>query len=126
MAHHDGSPISLQLAPKVDSPPVHHYGWAVPAYVIVSVDITDPEGYQSYLPGAGAAVRAHGGQLLAADRETAVLEGTAGHMTVVLEFPDKAAAEAWYSSAEYQDVVHLRHQSAEGTAVIADGFVPAD
>jgi uncharacterized protein (DUF1330 family) len=98
----------------------------VPAYVIVSVDITDPEGYQAYLPGAGAAVQAHGGQLLSADPETAVLEGTAGHMTVVLEFADKAAAEAWYSSPEYQDVVHLRHQSAEGTAVIADGFVPAD
>jgi uncharacterized protein (DUF1330 family) len=43
----------------------------------------------------------------------------------VLEFPDKAAAEAWYSSPEYQSVVHPRHQSAEGTAVIADGFVPA-
>ena len=98
----------------------------MPANVIVSVDITDPEGYQSYLPGAGAAVQAHGGRLLSADPETAVLEGTAPHMTVLLEFPDKAAAEAWYSSPEYQGVVHLRHQSAEGTAVIADGFVPAD
>jgi uncharacterized protein (DUF1330 family) len=105
---------------------VHHYGGRMPAYVIVSVDITDPEGYQSYLPGAGAAVQAHGGQLLSADPETAVLEGPARHMTVVLEFPDKAAAEAWYSSPEYQGVVHLRHQSADGTAVIADGFVPGD
>ena len=125
MSHHDGSPIRLQLAPGVASPPVRHYGWAVPAYVVVSVDITDPEGYQSYLPGAGAAVQAHGGRLLAADPDTAVIEGSAGQMTVILEFPEKAAAEAWYSSPEYQGVVHLRHQSAEGTAVIADGFVPA-
>jgi len=97
--------------------------WRVSAYVVVSVDITDPEGYQSYLPGAGAAVQAHGGRLLAADPDTSVIEGSAGQMTVILEFPDKAAAEAWYSSPEYQGVVHLRHQSADGSAVIADGFV---
>jgi uncharacterized protein (DUF1330 family) len=126
MAHDDGTPIRLQLAPRVDSPLVHHYGWRVPAYVIVSVDITDPEGYQSYLPGAGAAVQAHGGRLLAADPDTALLEGSAGQMTVVLEFPDKGTAEAWYTSPEYQGVVHLRHRSADGTAVIADGFVPTD
>jgi uncharacterized protein (DUF1330 family) len=93
----------------------------MPAYVVVSLEITNPEGYQAYLPGAGAAVQAHGGQLLAADPGTAVLEGPAGKMTVLIQFPDKAAAEGWYRSSEYQGVVHLRHESAEGTMVIADG-----
>jgi uncharacterized protein (DUF1330 family) len=95
MAHDDGSPIRLQLAPRVDSPPVHHYGCRVPAYVVVSLDITDPEGYQSYLPGAGAAIAGHGGRLLAADPGSAVLEGAARPVTVVIEFPDTATADAW-------------------------------
>ena len=46
-------------------------------------DITDPEGYQSYLAGAGPAVQAHGGELLAAEPSTEVLEGPAPAVTVI-------------------------------------------
>jgi uncharacterized protein (DUF1330 family) len=93
----------------------------MPAYVVVSLEIKDPDRYAEYLPGAGASLQAHGGEFLAGDRDTQVLEGPARPMTVVLRFPDKAAAEAWYRSEEYQNVIHLRHESTEGTMVIADG-----
>jgi uncharacterized protein (DUF1330 family) len=96
----------------------------MPAYVVVMMEVTDPERYQSYLPGAGAAVRAHGGELLAADQAVEVLEGPAPPATVILRFPDKAAAEAWYRSPDYQEVIHLRHESTDGHMVIADGFTP--
>jgi hypothetical protein len=56
--------------------------------------------------------------------DTTAAKGPARKMRVLPEFPEKAAAEAGYSSAQYQGVVHLRQQSAEGTAVIADGFGP--
>jgi uncharacterized protein (DUF1330 family) len=93
----------------------------MPAYVVVAYEITDPERYQRYLPGAGATIQAHGGELLAADRSTEVLEGPAPPVTVIIRFPDKASAEAWYRSAEYQEVIQLRHESSQGQMVIADG-----
>lgn len=96
----------------------------MPAYVVVNLDITDPERYQAYLPGAGAAIQTHGGELLAADRDSTVLEGSAPPMAVLIRFPDKASAEAWYRSDEYQSVVHLRHESTDGTMLIANGFTP--
>jgi uncharacterized protein (DUF1330 family) len=96
----------------------------MPAYVVASIEITDPEGYQRYLPGSAAAIRAYGGEVLAADQATEVLEGPARPLTVILRFPDKTTADAWYRSPEYQGVVHIRHENGEGTMVIADGFVP--
>ena len=96
----------------------------MPAYVVAMMDITDPERYQSYLPGAGAAIQAHGGEVLAADRSTEVLEGPAPAVTVIIRFPDKATAEAWYRSEDYQAVIHLRHESSDGHMIIADGSAP--
>jgi uncharacterized protein (DUF1330 family) len=97
----------------------------VPAYVVVSLELTDPKRYQEeYLPGAGASLQAHGGELIGLDQDTQVLEGPAKPFTVILRFDDKAAAEAWYRSADYQAVVPVRQASSTGTMVIADGFVP--
>jgi uncharacterized protein (DUF1330 family) len=96
----------------------------MPAYVVVMYDITDPEGYQKYLAGAGATIQAHGGEVLAADRSVEVLEGPAPAVTVIIRFKDKATAEAWYRDEDYQAVVHFRQDSSEGHMIIADGFVP--
>jgi uncharacterized protein (DUF1330 family) len=42
--------------------------------------------------------------------------------TVILEFPSKELARAWYGSAEYQAVVGLRHGSATSNLVIVSGY----
>jgi len=41
---------------------------------------------------------------------------------IVMEFPDKAAALAWYNSAEYQAVIKGRHQNAESIMTIIEGI----
>jgi uncharacterized protein (DUF1330 family) len=40
---------------------------------------------------------------------------------VVVEFPDKAAALAWYASAEYRPLRDLRQRSAETVILLAEG-----
>jgi uncharacterized protein (DUF1330 family) len=97
----------------------------MPAYVVANIDVTEPETYQQYIPGARATVEGHGGQFLAIDRNTEVLEGLAPARTIILRFPDKATAEAWYHSPEYPSVIHLRLESTKSTVIIADGYVPA-
>ena len=64
---------------------------------------------------------AHGAERVIVDRDSELLEGSAGEVTVVLRFPSKAAAKGWYDSPEYQAIIHLRTDSSEGVGVIAEG-----
>jgi len=41
--------------------------------------------------------------------------------TVVIEFPSRTRAEAWYKSAEYQKIIELRHKSSVGNLIVVDG-----
>ena len=93
------------------------------AYVVANYRVTNPEGIASYPGLAGPTIMNHGGEILAADRESEVIEGSPAHTTVVLRFESKAAAKAWYDSPDYQQIRHLRTDNSEGFVVLCDGFV---
>ena len=40
---------------------------------------------------------------------------------VVIEFPDMAAAKAWYGSAEYGPLVKLRQSASTGSLLLIEG-----
>jgi len=42
---------------------------------------------------------------------------------VIIEFPDKKAWKAWWDSAEYGKIKHLRERSAKVNAVLVEGLV---
>jgi uncharacterized protein (DUF1330 family) len=96
---------------------------AMAAYVIASYTVTNEEGYATYISAVGPTLRAHGAEILVAGSSGDVREGDPGEHTVVLRFPSKEAAQGWYDSKEYQDVVHLRTDNSRGTLVICDEFV---
>jgi uncharacterized protein (DUF1330 family) len=94
------------------------------AYVVAQYRVTKPEPFQQYAPTVIPTIAAHGGEVLAADFEAQVIEGQPQPVTVVLRFASKEAARAWYESAEYQAIKHLRlDNTAAATVVIADEFV---
>ena len=45
-------------------------------------------------------------------------------MLVVIEFPDRAAAKAWYASPADQAILPLGTQNSDGAAFIVDGVKP--
>ncbi len=90
-------------------------------YFIANYTITSHAGYQEYLAAVGPVLEAHGAERIVVDRGCELLEGPAGQVTVVLRFATKAAARAWYDSPEYRAILHLRTDSTEGIAVIAEG-----
>lgn len=95
------------------------------AYVVVSYDITDPDGYAAYGPAAGPSVAKYQGEVVIADRDATALEGGKPGNVVVLRFPSAEAAEEWYRSPEYQTALpHRLQNTANGRAVIATGFTP--
>ncbi len=72
------------------------------AYVIVDIEVTDPERYAAYRELAGPAVEAAGGRYLARGGATEVFEGDrVPHRIAILEFPDLQSARAWYDSPAY-------------------------
>jgi uncharacterized protein (DUF1330 family) len=50
-----------------------------------------------------------------------VLEGTSPGTLIVIEFPDRQAAEQWYNSPAYQDIVALRTENSVSTVFLVDG-----
>jgi uncharacterized protein (DUF1330 family) len=64
-----------------------------------------------------------GGQILVGDRQSEILEGAPGHVTIVARFPSKEAAKGWWESEEYQRIKHLQTDNSEGFTVLCDELV---
>ena len=83
------------------------------AYVIVDVEVTDPEAYKEYTGHVPATVEKYGGRFVVRGGKYETLEGSwQPKRIVVLEFPDYERAKAWYDSPEYQAIVPLRERNA--------------
>jgi len=90
-------------------------------YFVANYTITNQAEYQEYIAAVGPSLEAHGAENIIVDRDSELLAGSAGQVTVVLRFATKAAAQAWYKSPEYQASRHLRTDNTEGIGVIAEG-----
>ena len=95
----------------------------MPAYVIVDIDVTDPERYEQYKAATPATLEAAGGRFLVRGGEVTILEGDwQPSRLVVLEFENVAAAERWYESAAYQAAKKLREGGARMRMVAVRGL----
>jgi uncharacterized protein (DUF1330 family) len=94
----------------------------MPAYVIAEVEVADPALYEQYRREVPATLAAFGGRFVVRGGAVEPLEGEwAPKRLVVLEFPDHAAAKAWWSSQAYAKPKALRQRSARTQLVIVDG-----
>jgi uncharacterized protein (DUF1330 family) len=98
----------------------------MPAYVVGLHQITDPARFEAYRTIIGELVAKFGGRYLTRGENLSMPEG--GYWTpervVVIEFPDRAAIDAWYASPEYQPLIELRKacQSANDMTLFMDGI----
>lgn len=99
----------------------------MPAYAVFEV-VVDPDPttdvaarYAEYRRAVPALIEQHGGRYLARAVQAESLEGepTAGRWHLV-EFPDAAAARAFWRSAEYLELKPLRDGAADVRAVLID------
>lgn len=83
----------------------------MPAYMIVTAKIADRDAFiAGYGAAAGALVEKFGGRYVLRAPGAELLEGGfgAGASMVVSEWPDKAAARAFWESPDYAEVKKLR------------------
>lgn len=93
------------------------------AYVIVDIEVTDPEGYKEYVKLAPEAVKLYGGKYIARGGPNETLEGDwQAKRLVILEFPSMEQAKNWLNSEEYAPARKLRHQYARTNMVVVEGL----
>jgi uncharacterized protein (DUF1330 family) len=92
------------------------------AYVIYQGEILDPVRYDEYKTKGAESILAAGGSYLVRGGEVEVLEGEApAGRTVVLQFPSKDAAIAWYRSEAYTEAKKIREGAARARMYVVDG-----
>jgi uncharacterized protein (DUF1330 family) len=92
------------------------------AYVIANVDVHDAEAYEAYRSRTLETVQAHGGRFIVRGGAVDILEGEpVVRRLVIIEFPSRDAARAWYDSPEYQSILPFRTSASEGALFIVDG-----
>ncbi len=93
----------------------------MPAYMIARIEVTDPEDYAAYASQTVALAERYGGRFLVKGGAMTQLEGAGPDRHVVVEFPDRATAEAWYASAEYQAILPIALRASRRDLVIVEG-----
>jgi uncharacterized protein (DUF1330 family) len=96
----------------------------MPAYVVARIKVNDPEAYAAYRAAAPATIEAAGGRYLVRGGEATAVEGAPDpRRLVILEFPDRAAAQAWLEGPYRTEVRPLRLNGvAEMDAELVDGL----
>jgi uncharacterized protein (DUF1330 family) len=93
-------------------------------YLLVTMNINDPERYKQYMAEAPAAVKAFGGEYLVRGGKHETLEGDwQPHRIAVLRFPSYDKAKAFYDDAHYTKVRGQRQGATEYfNMVLVEGF----
>jgi uncharacterized protein (DUF1330 family) len=91
-------------------------------YIVADIEVNDPEAYEKYKALAPATIEQYGGKYLARGGEVTSHEGDwAPKRIIILEFPNREAAENWATSPEYAPVVAIRHAASESRSIMVDG-----
>lgn len=95
----------------------------MPAYVIVEIEIHDPESYEAYKKLTPASIAAYGGKFIVRGGKTESLEGDWNpQRLVILEFPTLEQAKTWWASPEYTPAKEIRQMAAKTRMLVAEGL----
>ena len=94
----------------------------MPAYIIADVDVSDPQGFETYRQLVAPTIMAAGGAYRVRGGSFQVLEGDyQPKRLIVLEFENMAAARAWYESDAYAPVKAIRQRTAATNVILVEG-----
>ena len=95
----------------------------MPAYVVIEIEVHDPQTYEAYKQLAPPAIAQYGGRYLARGGRTETLEGDwSPKRLVILEFDSVERAQAWWSSPEYAEAKALRQSCSSARMVVVEGL----
>jgi uncharacterized protein (DUF1330 family) len=92
-------------------------------YAVAELDVTDRSWASDYVQNVTRMVEKHGGRYLSRTNSIDRLEGRRAnpHVFLIIEWPSKEAALAFYNSAEYQPYLKRRLAGSTGEFVLVAG-----
>ncbi len=91
-------------------------------YWVVSVDVSDPEGYKLYIAENAKAFGKYGARFLARGGKSEAVEGNGRSRIVIIEFKDYATALECYRSPEYAKAIDIRRDKAVADIIVTEGY----
>lgn len=93
------------------------------AYIVVHVNVTDPEKYGEYTKLTPAIIAHYDGRIIVRNGPKVTLEGPEEtRRLVILEFPSMERAQAFYHSPEYKGAKAVREGAATARFVAIEGY----
>ena len=93
------------------------------AYIIVQVEVTDPEGFARYRTMGPATLEAYGGKYIVRGGAMETLEGDwQPPRVVVIEFESVDQAKRWWDSDEYREARDLRQATSNTNMIVVEGY----
>jgi uncharacterized protein (DUF1330 family) len=92
-------------------------------YAVAELDVTDPSWVRDYVANVTLMVQERGGRYLARSTRIEQLEGerTPPQVLLIIEWPSKEAADAFYESEEYRPFRESRRQAARNEFLLVTG-----
>jgi uncharacterized protein (DUF1330 family) len=82
-------------------------------YLVGDVEVLNSAAYREYGERFDPILEKYGGKILVVGGDPTPVEGDwRPHRLVILEFPDREAADAWYRSQEYAEIAPIRQEHA--------------
>lgn len=95
----------------------------MPAYMIVDIEVTDPETYAIYMERVPATVAKFGGRYVVRTSHATPLAGDwRPERLIVLEFDSAEQMRRWNQSPEYLELAPLRIRSTNTRSIAVEGF----
>ena len=92
-------------------------------YVVITIKkILDLEAFREYADRVAPIIERHGGKYVAVDKIPDVRSGEWPFVrTVIVAYPNLAAAQGWYDSPEYREIIPIRLRALDANiAMVRD------
>ena len=90
-------------------------------YLIAHIRIHDKQAFEEFKALSGAAIKAHGGNVLVRNPAPDHREGGAAGLSIVIEFESYDAARAFYESEAYSEARRARERISDTDLILVEG-----
>jgi uncharacterized protein (DUF1330 family) len=92
------------------------------AYLVLDLSVHNFSGFKKYIAEIPAFIAKHVGKYIVQGVVPTTIEGNwKPERMVIIEFPDRANAEAFLGDPEIQDLFKVRHDTTTSKLVLVDG-----
>ncbi|MGH6709322.1 MAG: DUF1330 domain-containing protein [Bradyrhizobium sp.] len=92
------------------------------AYLVLDLSVNDFGGFRRYIAEIPAFIARHSGKYIVQGVQPTIIEGDwQPERVVIIEFPERANAEAFLGDPEIQDLFKVRHDTTTSKLVLVDG-----